>query len=48
MILDNTITPKLGKIRERTPGKSKRFVSQVLAKAGRGGRLDAELAVLKP
>ncbi|MDX2264795.1 MAG: DUF3363 domain-containing protein [Hyphomicrobiales bacterium] len=39
MIVNDTFTPKLGKIRERTPGKSKRFVSQVLAEAGRGGRL---------
>ena len=47
MILNDTFTPKLGKIRERKPGASKRFVSQVLAEAGRGGRLGRRTGVSK-
>ncbi|MBC8049052.1 MAG: relaxase/mobilization nuclease domain-containing protein [Chitinophagales bacterium] len=47
MILNDTFTPKFVKIRERKPGASKRFVSQVLAEAGRGGRLGRRTGVSK-
>jgi type IV secretory pathway VirD2 relaxase len=39
--------PKLGKIRERNTGVSKRFVAQVLAEAGRSGRPGRRLAAGK-
>lgn len=39
MTLHDAFTPNLGKTRERKTGVSKRFVAQVLAEAGRSGRL---------